>query len=271
MSFFPCKLVGILNVTPDSFSDGGKYDSVKKALMRARRMVREGADILDIGGESSVAGSQGVSEEEELNRVIPVVSAIREELPNAFLSIDTHKAEVAKQALELGAMMINDITAFRGDPEMFEVVGTYKPFVVIMHSKNDSARTSFEKGNYDDVVMDIKRFLLERVRLAIRYGVPKEKIILDPGLGFFLSSSNDPAPSFEVIRRLREFKELGFPIYISPSKKSFLGGATLDRKIKTLACSSICVYNGADYLRVHDVFEHREVIDTVQAIQNLKF
>jgi dihydropteroate synthase len=256
--------MGILNLTPDSFSDGGEFNTVQKAVKRARKMIKEGVDIIDIGGESSVAGSKEVTLSQELERVIPVLKELKAREIDIPISIDTYKAEVAKQALELGVKMINDITAMRGDPGMAEVLGYYKPFVVLMYTKNESARTTFDKTEYKDVVMEIKKFLLERVRIAIRYGIPREKIILDPGLGFFLSSANDPQPSFEVINRLWEFGELGFPILISPSRKSFLGGKVEERGIKTLAASAICVYNGADFLRVHDVKEHREVIDTVQ-------
>lgn len=257
------QIVGILNITPDSFSDGGKFNTLQKAVKRAKQMVKEGADILDIGGESSVAGSEYVDVHEELKRVIPVIRQLKEDNFPIPISVDTYKAEVAKQALELGVEMINDITALRGDPNMAEVLGKYKPYVVLMHSKNDNARTTFQKKEYNDIVMDIGKFLLERVRIAVRYGIPQEKIILDPGLGFFLSSANDPKPSFEVIRRLAEFKELGFPIYISPSKKSFLGGSPDERAVQTLAVTAICTYNGANFIRLHDVKEGRKVIDTI--------
>jgi len=183
------------------------------------------------------------------------------------ISIDTYKSQVAKQALMLGIDMINDVTAFRGDPEMIELLGDYKPYGVIMYSKDKTARTTDRKVDYTDVVSHIKRFLIERIQFAIRYGIPKDKIIIDPGLGAFISSKDDSAPSFKIINELHEFKKMGYRVLISPSQKSFLGGEKKDRFYKTLATSAICAYNGADFIRVHDIKSHRDVIDTVLKIR----
>ena len=266
----PCnhetKIVGILNVTPDSFSDGGKFDSRKKAVNQVKKMIKEGADIIDIGGESTGPGSQDVSLGEEFERVIPLIQEIKKKKIDIPISVDTYKAEVARQALSLGVEMINDVTALRGDPDMGDVLAEYKPYVVLMYSKDDTARTSIKSVEYKDVMKDIKHFLIHRVQMAIRYGIPKEKIILDPGMGAFVSMN--PKYSFEIIHRLPELKELGYPIWIAPPRKSFLGGEVGKRFIKTLAASAICAYNGADFIRVHDVGENREVVDVVEACLN---
>ncbi len=251
--------MGILNVTPDSFSDGGKYFSRKNAISRAEKLLKDGADIIDVGGESTFAGSKHVTLEEELKRVIPVVSGLVK--MGATVSVDTYKAEVARACLELGASIINDITALRGDSEMINVLKTYKPKIVIMYSKDNSPRLSLENKIYDNVIFDIKSFLSEKIRYLVMNGIPKKDIIIDPGLGFFLSGL--PNPSYQVLNHLDEFKDLGCEILVSPSKKSFLGGDIQNRGIKTLVASAIAIYNGADYVRVHEVAEHIEVRETV--------
>ncbi len=258
------QIMGILNLTPDSFSDGGKFNTPVKALKQVKKMIKEGADFIDLGGESTGPKSLEVSLSDELQRVIPIIQLIKAEKINIPLSVDTYKAEVAKQALELGIDMINDVTALRGDPDMKEILGHYKPYVVLMYAKDDTPRTTLFSQKYSDVVSHIKKFLLERVRIAIRYGIPKEKIILDPGLGAFVSSEH--SYSFEIIRRLREFKELGFPILIGPSRKSFLGGELKNRLIKTIAITALCAYHGADYIRVHDVKQNREAVEVAKKV-----
>ncbi len=255
-----CKLVGILNVTPDSFSDGGEYNTYDKALKRAKKMIKEGAEIIDIGGEASGINSKDVSVLDEMERVLPVI----EGLNGIDISVDTYKSVVAKMCLEKGVKIINDITALRGDPGMARMVAGYDCKIVLMYSKDDTPRTTFTRKIYNDIVNDIKKFFIERIRYAVRNGIKRDNIILDPGMGYFLS--DDPVPSFEVINRLDEFKDLGCELFISPSRKSFLGGDIKGRAIKTLAASSICVYNGADYLRVHDIKEHKDVILTVSSL-----
>lgn len=239
------KIMGILNTTPDSFSDGGRFWrdgklQVELVVEIAKKMVEDGADILDIGGESSGPNSKDVSLEEELKRVIPAVRAIREAGVDVKISVDTYKAEVVRQAIFAGATMINDVTALRGDPEMVEVVADFGKQVVLMYSKNPTARTTRTVVHYDDVVKTILAFFEERLEYAFAHGVKREQIILDPGMGLFVSG--DPQYSFEIIERLGEFKALGFPVLLGPSRKSFLAGAAIPE-----ACRA------ADILRVHEI------------------
>lgn len=257
------KIMGILNVTPDSFSDGGQFFSVDAAAARALLMVREGADIIDVGGESSGPGSSDVSEEEELRRVIPVISLLRKSQPALFISIDTYKAEVARLAIAAGASMVNDVTALRGDPQMAHVIAQTGVPVVLMYSKDKTARTTRLKKCYRDVVKTVRGFLEERVTCALRAGIKREQIILDPGMGAFVSG--EPRYSFEILERLEELKELGFPILVGVSRKSFLGGAVNERLAATLKANALAIKNGADILRVHDVKAHtaafRDIIE----------
>lgn len=274
-------VMGILNVTPDSFSDGGAYflgadldRSVEMAVARALEMIKEGADIIDVGGESTGPGSSDVSLEEELGRVIPVIEGIRAEEErrsigrNVLISVDTWKSEVAEKAIEAGATMVNDVTAFRGDPEMARVVadarleGGARVPVVLMYSKDEGPRTSKENVKYTDVVAAIKEFLMERVKVAEKAGVSRDQIILDPGMGAFVSM--DPEYSYEILARLEEFKDLGFPILVGTSRKSFLTTHFGDMKPEdrlegSLSTAFEAKMNGASILRVHDVAETRQM------------
>ncbi len=274
LSFSRPLVMGILNVTPDSFSDGGKYMNTGKALKRALQMAREGADIIDIGGESSGPGSTNVSLSEELKRVIPVVSALRAKLKllrlKTLISVDTYKAEVALQAVKAGADMINDVTAFRGDAKMAKTVSNLKVPVVIMYSKDSSARTTRKDVHYANVVKTVSTFLKKQAQKGVKAGIKKNNIIIDPGMGAFISS--DPKYSLQLLNHLEILKKLGFPLLIGASRKSFIG-QVLNLPLKErleggLACAVVAVMRGASILRVHDVKGTRRVVDMASAITN---
>ncbi|OGJ42551.1 dihydropteroate synthase [Candidatus Peregrinibacteria bacterium RIFCSPLOWO2_01_FULL_39_12] len=268
--------MGILNVTPDSFSDGGKFNTIEKAVKRAKQIESEGANIIDIGGESTGPNSQNVSLEEELKRVIPVIKRIRKfsRLP---ISIDTYKSEVAAQALDAGANIINDVTALRGDKNMAKIVSKYKCPIILMYSKDKTPRTTKEKVEYKDILKTIKTFLKNRIKYAEKQGVKKSQIIIDPGMGAFISGI--PKYSFEIIAKLKELKELGLPILIGISRKSFLGsdskgvanksspataghlGSEIEtRDSKSATLSAIAYLNGADIIRTHNIKAQRECL-----------
>lgn len=254
-------LMGILNITPDSFSDGGLYHMEDKAINRAKQMIDAGVDIIDIGGESSGPGSVHVPLGEELHRVIPVIEGVRAKNDEVLISIDTYKAEVAKQALEAGADLINDITACRGDENMAQFVAEKGVPIVLMYSKDPSARTSLDEREYDDVIKTIKGFFLERIDYLKSMGVLNSQIILDPGMGHFISSI--PEYSFEIVDRLEELKEMGYSILLGPSRKSFLGGQLKDRLHPSINIALKAIENGANILRMHDVKEARAAIDAL--------
>lgn len=253
------RIVGILNVTPDSYFDGGQFVTTDTAVKRAGELLADGADIIDIGGESTGPNSKDVTEEEELKRVISTVKAIKRAYPDAVMSIDTYKSRIANEAIEAGASMINDVTAGRADPSIFTVAANAGVPIVLMFSKDPTPRTTVAQTQYEDVIADISRFLSERKQAAIDAGVDASKIILDPGMGHFISS--DAQYSLEVLARLRELSALGSPLYVSPSRKSFLAGPenlkAIDRLPGTIAASAIAVLNGATYIRTHDVREVR--------------
>ncbi len=260
-------IMGILNVTPDSFSDGGRFLSVESALARARQLIREGADIIDIGGESTRPGAEPVPTEEELRRVIPVIRAIRQE-SSVPISIDTYKAAVAQAALEAGANIINDISALRFDPQMARVVADARVPVVLMHMLG-TPKTMQQNPVYTDVVREIKGFLAERIVFARAHGI--EKIIIDPGIGFGKTVEHN----VEILRRLSELKELGCPILIGTSRKSFIGklGGTEENPLPiperlegTIASNVIAVLNGAQIVRVHDVAAMKKALAIVDAV-----
>lgn len=254
------QIMGVLNVTPDSFSDGGKFFDVETAVDQARKMIKEGADIIDIGGESSGPRSRNVGLEEELRRVIPVIKRIVPITKKAGvkISIDTYKSQVAKQAIEAGANIINDVTALRGDPEMASVAAETGVPIILMYSKDPTARTTRIKKNYKDVVKTVMDFLKERAEFAIKSGIKKSRIVLDPGMGAFVSS--EPKYSYEILRRLGEFNTLGFPILIGTSRKSFLPGAINERLIPSLIANLSAARNGASIIRVHDVAPNKSLL-----------
>jgi len=210
--------VGILNVTPDSFSDGGEFLQVEKAVKRAKELVEEGADIIDIGGESSRPFSDPVPEEEELKRVIPVIKAVKSELPDVIISIDTYKSRVAEKALEAGADIVNDISAGRFDPDMVKVVKEAGCPVILMHMKG-TPKTMQINPFYKDVIAEIKNFLKEKIEYFVEKGVDFEKIIIDPGIGFGKRLEDN----LKIIRNLDAFLSLNRPVLLGHSRKSFIG------------------------------------------------
>lgn len=244
------KIMGILNITPDSFSDGGKYRSTSQAVQHALRMIKEGASVIDIGGESSRPGSKPVSVATELKRVIPVVKALRKKTAIS-ISIDTYKPVAAKAALAAGATWVNDIDGLR-NPDMRQLVAIRNCPVIMMHRQANP--------RYHDVVLDIKKFFRQQIKLALAAGIKKKNIMLDPGIGFGKTVEHNR----EILVRLGEFKTLGCPILIGVSRKSFIGKLTgaevQDRLPGTLATHAIAVANGATWLRVHDVAAHQQYL-----------
>lgn len=245
-------LMGVLNVTPDSFSDGGRFYDVDAAVAHAKQMISEGADIIDIGGESSRPGSDPVSEEEELRRVLPVIDALAGEL-TVPLSIDTYKPVVAEEALKRGVQVMNDISGL-SDPAMVAVAAKYNAPVILMHMQG-APKTMQAHPHYEDVIVDIKAFFAERIATARAAGI--EQLILDPGIGFGKSLGHN----LEILRHLGDFTDLGFPIMIGTSRKSFLGKLGLedmnDRLEGTIASNVIAAMHGARIIRVHDVAAHK--------------
>ncbi|MBF0289086.1 MAG: dihydropteroate synthase [SAR324 cluster bacterium] len=266
-------LVGIVNVTPNSFSDGGRFHSLEQVLVHVRQMIQDGADWIEIGGESTGPGSESVELEIELQRVIPVIAAIRQE-SDVWISVDTYKAEVAYQAIEAGADVVNDVTALRGDASMVHVLAKAQVPVIIMYAKDTDARTTTKPVHYEDVIQIIQEFFKERLAFMKAQGIALENIILDPGMGFFVSGA--ARYSFEIIQRLPELTQWGYPVMISTSRKSFLAnvspGKTLDvheREIPTAVTSAIATWQGASLLRLHNVSQGRLVLDTVKELQKL--
>jgi dihydropteroate synthase len=257
--------MGIVNVTPDSFSDGGVNYRAEDAVAAARRMAAEGAAIVDVGGESTRPGAQPVTLDEELRRVVPVL----EELDGAVTaSIDTVKAEVARRAVELGAVLVNDVTALRGDPELAGVVADSGVYLCLMHMLGEP-RTMQVDPRYDDVVAEVAAFLEERLRLAVDAGIDEERICLDPGFGFGKTVEHN----FELLRRLDEIAALGRPVLVGISRKRALGRILGDAEATTgplsasLAAAVAAYERGATILRVHDVRETVEALTVAAAVQ----
>ncbi|KAA0008695.1 MAG: dihydropteroate synthase [Thermoplasmata archaeon] len=266
-------IMGVLNVTPDSFSDGGRYLDPERAVERALEMQAQGADIIDVGGESTRPGSERVGADEELKRVEPVLEEICDKL-SVPVSIDTYKSEVAEAAIRAGAAMINDISALRFDSGMVNVVKEYDVPVVLMHMKG-TPKGMQENPHYDDVMHEIISFLHERKEFAVNNGIDGEKIIVDPGIGFGKRTGKGIEDNCEIIGRLRELKVLGSPILVGPSRKTFIGNVCsdddkplpVDRRIEgTLAAVALSAVNGADIVRVHDVAEARRCLKLVDSI-----
>jgi dihydropteroate synthase len=255
--------MGVLNVTPDSFSDGGVHLEPGAAVAAGRRMLEEGAAIVDVGGESTRPGSAGVPAEEELRRVVPVL----EGLEGAPVSIDTSKAKVAREALALGAELVNDVTALRGDPELAGVVADAQAYVCLMHMRGEP-RTMQVDPVYDDVVSDVKAFLEERLATAVAAGVREELVCLDPGIGFGKTVEHN----FELVRRLDELVAIGRPVLIGFSRKSSLGRimgdptATTGSAAASVGVAVAAFERGATILRVHDVREHVEALRAAEAV-----
>ena len=256
-------VMGIVNVTPDSFSDGGVNFRAEDAVASARRMIEEGAAIVDVGGESTRPGAEPVSAAEELGRIEPVL----EQLGGVPISIDTAKAEVARRALELGAELVNDVTALRGDPGLAAVVAESGAYLCLMHMQGEP-RTMQASPTYDDVVSDVKAFLEERLRFAVEAGIAEERICVDPGIGFGKTVQHN----FELVRRLGELAELGRPLIVGFSRKRSLGRILGDPEATTgplsasLAAAVAAYERGATILRVHDVKEHVEALTVAKAV-----
>ncbi|MBI4733054.1 MAG: dihydropteroate synthase [Chloroflexi bacterium] len=265
-------VMGILNVTPDSFSGDGLIPPLPMSetggegwgeggLAQARRFLAAGADILDVGGESTRPGSQPVDAEEEMRRVLPVIRAISAEAPQALVSIDTYKASVAEAALRSGARIVNDVWGLRADPELASVAARANAPVILMHNRSNPASVEVREqlGNayigseYQDLIEDVKRELMDSVAIARRAGIPAEHIILDPGIGF----GKTVEQNLELIRRLDEIRALGFPVLLGPSRKSFIGytlNLPPDQRLEgTAAAVAVGITRGADIIRVHDV------------------
>ena len=257
--------MGILNVTPDSFSDGGKYIDSESALDHALKMIDMGADIIDIGGESTRPGSDPVSEDDECNRVVPVIESLKKNNSEILISVDTYKPYVAKRAIEAGADIVNDISGLTFDSKMLSVLSKNDIPVVIMHI-NGRPKTMQNNPVYNDLIKDIRKFLLKQCAYAETNGVKKCNIILDPGIGFGKSFENN----FTLIRRLKEISDLGYPVMIGPSRKAFIGDALdlpPDQRLEgSLATVIAGVLNGANIVRVHDVKEIKRAIVITEKI-----
>jgi dihydropteroate synthase len=254
--------MGVVNVTPDSFSDGGRYLDAGAAIRHGEKLLRDGAGILDIGGESTRPGAEPVGEAEELRRVVPVVEALA---GRGVLSIDTSKAVVAEAAIDAGASIVNDVTALQGDPEMAGLCAERGVGVVLMHMPGDP-RTMQDDPRYDDVVDDIKGFLVERVEFAVAAGIAEKRVWVDPGIGFGKTLEHN----LELLRRLGELRELGRPLVIGASRKSFIGkvdGSSVEDRIGgSLASAVVAAAEGADVLRVHDVAETAQALAVTKAV-----
>ena len=260
-------VMGIVNVTPDSFSDGGKYHSPMKAIDFAFKLIDEGADIIDIGGESTRPGADEVSYSEELKRVIPVIEGIRSCNNKILISIDTTKSMVAKEAVEAGANIINDVSGLSFDNQMPETIAQLKVPVIIMHMKGNPSDMQ-ENPKYKDLINEIITYFEEKINIAINTGIEREMIILDPGIGFGKTVEHN----FKILSELNRFNNLELPLLIGPSRKSFIG-LTLglppeDRLDGTAATVAVGVNNGARIIRVHDVKNMKRVVIIADKIRN---
>lgn len=263
-------VMAVLNFTPDSFSDGGQYNTAEKAVERVLQMESEGADIIDIGGESSRPGADPVSVDDELKRVIPLITAVRKQT-NITISIDTYKPEVAEQAIDVGADIINDISALRHSPNMAKIAADTKVPIIMMHMLG-SPQNMQDNPSYQSVNDEIISFFQERIDYAVSVGIDKSKLILDPGIGFGKRLSDN----LEILAELEQYKQLNLPILIGTSRKSFIGmihpsGKDADSRIGgSIASAVAAVANGANIVRVHDVHETVEALKILQAVMEYK-
>ena len=255
-------IMGILNITPDSFSDGGSFVTIEDALAQVSKMIGDGADIIDVGGESTRPGYTVISDDEEINRVVPIIKAIKEyfDIP---VSLDTYKSSVAKAGLEAGADIINDIWGFLKDDKLSKVVAKHNVPVVLMHNQNGTEYSS-------NIINDIRKSFRKSIKIALEAGVKKEHIILDPGIGFGKTQEQNR----EVLARLNELNSIGYPILLGTSRKSIVGSILnlppKDRVEGTLATSTMGIISGADVLRVHDVLENKRVALVTDKIIRIK-
>ena len=264
-------IMGILNVTPDSFSDGGQFNSVPEAIEHARQLASLGADIIDVGGESTrPQGARQISAEEELNRVVPVIRVLAEELQGTLISVDTNKSVVAMAGLRAGAAIVNDVSGFRLDGRMAEVCAAANAGVVLMHSRGGVAdMATYTHAEYDSVVDDVRRELEERVAAARKAGVKPERIAIDPGIGFAKRGPH----SLAVLSRLGELSALGYPVMVGVSRKRFIAELTdepvpANRVAGTVAANVTALERGARIFRVHDVRPNRQALDVAWAIMS---
>lgn len=254
-----CHIMGILNVTPDSFSDGGKWNQMDRALLHTEEMIRDGAEIIDIGGESTRPGYQKVTEDEEIERVVPYIWAVREKF-NIPVSIDTYKAKVARAAVEAGAGLINDIWGFKGDPKMAETAAALRVPCCVMHNRN------LETHPYHNLMEDVLNDLKESIRLGLDAGVRPEHIITDPGIGFGKTLEDN----LLVMKHLERLKELGYPILLGTSRKSMIGltlSLPVEERVEgTVATTVFGVMKGCSFVRVHDVKENYRAMKMTEAM-----
>ncbi|MBP97491.1 dihydropteroate synthase [Candidatus Poribacteria bacterium] len=261
-------IMGIINVTPDSFSDGGKYANVEATVMRAKQMVADGADIIDIGGESSRPGAEPITANEECRRVIPVVQALAEQ-SQIPISVDTYKAKVAHEALSAGACVINDITALHGDPNMCQIVADAQAGVILMHMQGVPA-TMQKAPTYQNVVTEVHAWLTEVASQAVDRGIDSSRIMIDPGIGFGKTFDHN----LEILRHLMQFRGIGYPMLVGVSRKKFIG-RILDlpvhqREEGTAATVAWSIINGANVVRVHNVAKMKQVAQVINTICRTK-
>jgi dihydropteroate synthase len=266
-------IMGILNVTPDSFSDGGLFHSTDKAIDHVKQMVKYGADIIDIGGESTRPGASKISDSEELKRVLPVIEQLSSEL-SIPISIDTFKSKVAEKAIDAGVCLVNDITSLQGDRLMANVISDHEVSVCLMHMKG-SPRTMQLDPTYDDLMRDIIAFLKERTEFAVFNDIKKEHIIVDPGIGFGKRTGRGVEDNCEILGRLNELKKLGYPLLVGASRKTFIGNvcgekeslAPDDRLEGSLAAACLASAFGADIIRVHDIKQTYRCLKLVDCVK----
>jgi dihydropteroate synthase len=257
-------IMGVLNITTDSFSDGGRFMDPEKALDQAYCMAESGADILDIGGESSRPGAESIPADEEIKRVVPVIKKAAKKI-KIPISVDTVKSEVAERAFDAGASILNDISAMRMDENMAALVAGNNAYVILMHMRGTPADMQ-ENTEYDDIIGEIYEFLNNSALKAIEKGISRDKIIVDPGIGFGKSAEGN----FIILKNLDKFLELGYPVMVGASRKSFIGKALAvdtDQRLEgSIAAACYAVMNGADIVRVHDVIETRRAITIIEKI-----
>jgi dihydropteroate synthase len=262
-------IMGILNITPDSFSDGGRYLDKRKALIHATNLIKDGADIIDIGGESSRPGASPISIEQEKNRVIPIISNLRKHNSEVFISVDTCKSEVAKEALGVGADIINDISGMKNDPKMVNIIQENNSPIVMMHMKG-IPRNMQKNITYNNLIEDILLFFKERINYAKSLNIQDDQIIIDPGIGFGKTLEQN----FKLLNNIDLFCKLGYPVLIGTSRKSFLGktlGLDTDNILEgSIASNLFATFKGAKILRVHDVKEIKKSLTIVEKAMTSK-
>jgi len=257
------RIIGILNVTPDSFSDGNEFLNPEKAVEHAQKMIDEGADIIDIGGESTKPGAEEISVQTEIQRVIPIIEKLSGKVP---ISIDTYKAEVAEAAIQAGASIVNDISALRFDKSMINVLKKYKYIPIILMHMQGTPRTMQKKPFYEDTIKDVLFFLKERIDFCISNGISKDRILIDPGIGFGKRHSDN----LIILKKQKEFHCLDVPIVLGASRKSFIGriydSTPKERLAGSLAATALAMQNDIHFVRVHDVKEHKQLLQTLEKV-----